>query len=81
MTKEVLSQCHLGRSHARLTSRVVAVLMAISACVVSLKADPAIGDPQKPAVGNALLTHVSQGVALRYWLANPTQAPAPLQER
>jgi hypothetical protein len=81
MKKDVLSQGPLGRSHVRLKRLIVAVLIALSAGGMSLQADPALGDPQRPAVGNALLTRVSQGVVLRYWLANPAEAPAPLQER
>jgi hypothetical protein len=59
----------------------VAIMIAISGMLVSLQAYPAIGAPPRAAGGNALLTHLSQGVTLRYWLAHPTEAPAPLQER
>src|SRR5919202_5779283 len=51
---------------------------------VSLLGLPTAGaQTGRPAVEdkNTLLTHVSQPVAIRYWLAHPEQAPAPLQQR
>jgi len=35
----------------------------------------------RPAVGDKALTHMSQSVAIRYWLAHPEQAPVHLQQR
>ena len=64
--------------HTRLSA---ATMIAISGLLVSLQAYPALGAQARAAGGNALLTHLSQAVTLRYWLAHPTEAPAPLQER
>jgi hypothetical protein len=44
--------------------------------VLALVPIAASGAPQGRAAPDKLLTHVSQGVALRYWVANPNQAPA-----
>src|SRR5690242_4872220 len=51
------------------------ILLAIGGVLVGLVALPATGAPQRTAVGNKLLAHMSQSVAIHYWLANPDLAP------
>lgn len=45
-------------------------------CVIALVPIAASGAPRGRPVPDKLLTHVSQGVAMRYWAVNPNQAPA-----
>lgn len=49
--------------------------------LVSLVALPATGAPKGRSVGDRALSHLSQSVSTRYWLANPDRAPAHLQGR
>ncbi len=51
--------------------------------LVALVALPAsgAGKKERPVVGGAKLAHLSQGVSVRYYAANPHLAPAPFRER
>lgn len=48
--------------------------------LIGLVALPVTAAPKGRNVGADALTHTSQSVAIRYWLAHPNQAPAHLQD-
>lgn len=49
--------------------------------IVVLLAFPAAGGPRKEGPPARFFSHVSQSVAVRYWLAHPAAAPSHLRER
>jgi hypothetical protein len=49
--------------------------------VVGLLALPASGAPKKEGPSPRFFSHVSQSVAVRYWIAHPAAAPSQLRER
>lgn len=59
--------------------RVIFILLI--AGLILVVAVPAMAVRQRELAANRLLHRMSQGVAIRYWLANPDQAPAQLVER
>lgn len=65
---------------------IASICLAFAACAQgegqgqSLGAFPESRAKEGTAINGKLLARVSQGVAARYWLAHPDQAPAQLQE-
>ncbi|HZD17862.1 MAG TPA: hypothetical protein VE669_06955, partial [Actinomycetota bacterium] len=64
---------------ARRPSRTARLISPI-ALLVALAALPASSAPKGRAVDADALAHVSQSVAIRYWMAHPNQAPDPLKD-
>jgi hypothetical protein len=60
-------------------SLILTTPIIVSMLILSLVESPARSATLRQSVGNRFLEHVSQGVAVRYWMANPDQAPAQLQ--
>src|SRR5437870_4767831 len=56
-------------------------LLIIIGMLLALVALPGASASSKRTLGSGLLNHLSQSVVLKYWMANPDQAPPDLQER
>src|SRR5437868_14453918 len=55
-------------------------LLIIIGMLIGLVVLPGASASSKGALSPQQLNHLSQSVALRYWMANPDQAPSDLQE-
>lgn len=60
---------------------VVSVAGVIVAMLVSVLAWPASGGRESPPANPRLLSHLSQSVQVRYYIAHPESAPAGMQAR
>src|SRR5205823_15125858 len=70
-----MSTRHNSKLFRRLT------LLIIIGMLIGLVVLPGASASSKSALSPQQLNHLSQSVALRYWMANPDQAPSDLQGR
>lgn len=54
----------------------VVTIALLSGLLLSLVLVPDLGAQGRTPIGDRLFSHLSQSVAVRYWIANPDQAPA-----